>query len=105
MAVISNVATLNEGETALLSCMGFADPATISWSNNGQPVENTSLTTIYEEEVIEDGRMYLQSILQLCSLNKSNAGVYTCTVSNGRAEGTASTILTVSGVSGKFLLS
>jgi len=93
--VISNDTSLTLGETALLACVG--SDADISWSFNGQVISNTSLVTIYEKEVVYGTRVFKQFFLQLCNLMHSNAGDYTCVVTNGRTLVSASTSLTVSG--------
>ena len=47
--MLSKDLSLNSGETALLSCVGFGEPdVEISWSFNGAPVANTSLTPILD---------------------------------------------------------
>lgn len=58
-------------------------------------VMNDSLVTIYEEDIVEGGRVYKQSFLQLCSLEVADAGDYTCFVSNGQTSTNATTRLTV----------
>ena len=94
--MISNDTTLRAGETALLACVGFGEPdVEISWSFNGAPVTNTSLITIYEEDVVQGERLFKQSFLQICSLAESDAGSYTCVVSDGFTTANSTTQLTV----------
>ena len=98
VVVISNDTTLSEGETALLACVGFGQPdVDITWRFNGETITNTSLITTYEEEVTQGGRVFKQSFLQLCSLALSDAGGYTCVVSNGLTTANATTQLSVTG--------
>ena len=101
--MISNVTSPDAGHTALLVCVGHGLPdPEITWSFNGEPLANTSLTTIYEKAV--PGReMFKQSILQLCSVNTSQAGRYTCSVTNGHKTDNATTRLIVSGITGNCL--
>ena len=101
--MISNVTSPNAGHTTLLVCVGHGLPdPEITWSFNGEILGNTSLTTIYEEAV--PGReMFKQTILQLCSVETSQAGRYTCSVTNGHKTATATTRLIVSGVTGLSL--
>ena len=95
-AAISNDTSAKEGETTLLACVGFGEPdVDISWSFNGAPVVNTSLVTIYEEEVVQGRRNFKQSFLQMCSLALSDAGDYTCIISNSVTMDNATTQLTV----------
>ena len=96
VVVISNDTTLAEGETALLACVGYSQAdVEISWSFNGEIVQNSSLVTVFKEEVVRGGRVFTQSYLQLCSLAPSNAGSYVCIVSNGQRSANASTELSV----------
>ena len=94
--MISNDTALRTGDTALLACVGFGEPEVeISWSFNGAPVVNTSLITIYEEDVVQGERIFKQSLLQICSLAESDAGGYTCTATIGQATDNAVIQLTV----------
>ena len=98
MTVISNDTSLSEGDTALLACVGYAQSGVeITWSLGGETVMNDSLVTIYEEDIVEGGRVYKQSFLQLCSLQVSDAGDYTCFVRNSGNSANATTRLSVSG--------
>ena len=81
--MISNNTSLVEGETALLACVGYSvSGVDISWSFNGQTVQNNSLVTIFEEEVQRGSKIFKKSFLQLCGVVLSDAGGYTCVVSN-----------------------
>ena len=98
MVVISDDTSLIVGDTAFLVCVGYGQPyVEISWTLNGEVVTNDSLVTIYEEEVSQGGRLFKQSFLELCSLEVSDSGVYTCTVSNNETAVNATTQLSVSG--------
>ena len=89
---------MDAGETAVLICVGFGQPrADITWTRDGQEISNTSLVTIYEEDLAQGGRVFKQSFLQLCSLRMSDSGVYTCSVSNGLSSVNSSVELAVSG--------
>ena len=86
------------GDTAFLVCVGYGQPSVeISWTLNGEVVMNGSLVTIYEEEVSRGGRLFKQLFLELCSLELSDSGIYTCTVSNGQTVANATTQLSVYG--------
>ena len=96
VVVISNDTTLRTGDTAVLACMGFGEPdVEISWSFNGATVVNTSLITIYQENVVQGERLFKQSILQICNLSESDAGGYTCIASDGFTTANTTTQLTV----------
>ena len=86
------------GDTAFLVCVGYGQPTVeISWTLNGEVVMNNSLVTIYEEEVSQGGRLFKQLFLELCSLELSDSGIYTCTVSNGQTVANSTTQLSVYG--------
>ena len=86
------------GDTAFLVCVGYGQPTVeISWTLNGEVVMNDSLVTIYEEEVSQGGRLFKQLFLELCSLELSDSGIYTCTVSNGQTVANSTTQLSVYG--------
>ena len=98
LVVISNDVSLTAGDTALLTCVGYGQPdVQITWSRNGEGVMNNSLVTINEIDVTRGGRLYKQSFLDICSLEVSDSGNYTCTVSNGESATNATTQLLVSG--------
>ncbi len=84
LVIISNDTSLLVGDTALLVCVGYGIPdLDIIWSANGEVVQNSSIVTIYEEEVIRGGILFIQSYLRLCSLAISNSNIYICSVTNG----------------------
>ena len=96
VVVISNDTALRTGKTALLSCVGFGESEVeISWTFSGAPVVNTSLITIYEEDVVQGERIFKQSFLQICSLAEADAGGYTCIASDGFTTDNATTQLAV----------
>ena len=98
MALISDSLPLIVGDTVLFICMGYGQPdVQVTWSRNGEAIENTSLVTIYEEEVTQEGRSFQESILELCSVDVSDAGSYTCTVSNEQAAIISTSLLFFSG--------
>ena len=96
--MLSNNTAVDIGGTVFLSCVGRVFPnMDITWRLNGRTVGSSSLVTIYEEEVVRGVRVYKHSYLQLCGVRQTNAGDYTCVVSNGFATTTATTRLTVRG--------
>ena len=75
--------TVEAGSTITLSCAGFGDPTpSIAWSVGSTQLSNNSQITIYEELVTEVGETFVHSILEICSIEEANGGVYTCTVGN-----------------------
>ena len=90
------------GNTVLLTCVAYGDqPLNISWSREGSVLMNDSQRiTIYEEEVEEGGITFIQSILQICSTEADDAGVYSCNVDNEAGNDTANFELTVTPLKG-----
>jgi hypothetical protein len=71
------------GQTAFLTCVAFGEPdVEISWSRNGSSIANSDLAAISEQGLVKGGRMFKQSFLQLCSLDISDAGDYSCIARN-----------------------
>lgn len=98
MAAISEFGRFSQGETATLICMGYGRPrADITWVRNGQTISNSSLISISEQEFIQDGLLFKQSFLQLCSVRIRDSGTYTCVVSNGRTSVNATTLFSLDG--------
>ena len=98
MAAISNDTFLNVGGTAVLICVGYGQPSVaITWTKDGQIISNSSLVSVYEEDLAQGGRVFKQSFLQLCSLQMENSGSYVCSVSNGLSTVNSSLELSVVG--------
>lgn len=84
LAGISRDTTLMEGETALLTCVGFGQhDIAITWMRNGAAVTNSSLISSYQQDLLVEGITFQQSTLQLCGALMSDSGAYTCVISNG----------------------
>jgi len=87
-----------EGETALLACVGYGQAdVEITWIYDGVAVMNSTLITIFEEDIVQGGRQFKQSFLQLCSVEVSNSGGYTCVISDGETTANSTVELTVTG--------
>ena len=84
-------------DTVLLTCVAYGDlPLSISWSRESSIVMNDSQRiTIYEDEVEEGGITFIQSILQICSTEANDAGVYNCIAENEAGNDTATFEITV----------
>ena len=96
LVLISSDTTLEAGQTGLLGCVGFGEPyVSVTWWYNGMQVLNGSSVTVSEVPTIAGATMFMQSFVQLCSVSNSDAGTYTCAVSNGVRTLNASTQLTV----------
>ena len=93
----ANPTDVLDGDTVLLTCVAYGDlPLSISWSRDGSTLMNYSQRiTIFEEEVEEGGITFIQSILQICSTEANDAGVYSCIAENDAGNDTAAFELTV----------
>ena len=94
VVIISDHASVGDGETGLLACVGQGFPTVaITWMHNGQPITNSSLISITEEDMNLRGKLFKQSFLQICSVEM--AGDFACVVSNGETSVTSFTQLMV----------
>ena len=91
VVLLSSNSSLKEGQSTVLTCVGFGEPdVELSWSFNGTPVVNTSLTTVIDGSNVHREVLYRQSFLQLCAPATSDTD-YTCIANNGHANATAVT--------------
>ena len=98
LAAISSDTTLSEGETTILACVGYGQLGVqVEWTRNGQPVTNTSLISAYQIDIVQHGLTFSQAFLQLCNVEMSDSGNYTCTVSSGPVSFTSTVQVTVVG--------
>lgn len=85
----------------MLVCVAYGEPyVEFTWTHSGfeEMNSNSSRISIYEEDNLEEGILFRQSFLQLCSVQLGDAGAYTCSVTNGRnLTYSATTQLTISG--------
>ena len=88
---ISDDISLTIGESVPLICVGYGQPyVLITWDRNGERLMNNTNVIISEQNFTQGGRLLRQSTLSLCNFQISDAGNYTCTVSNGQTSITAS---------------
>lgn len=98
MAAISSDTALSLGETAVLTCIGYAIPLVqVAWMHNGHNITNTSTVTITEADIVLSNALFRQSSLKICSVRPTDAGTYTCTVTNIRTDIEASTVVSAAG--------
>ena len=103
---ISNYTSLFEGETALLACVGYGLPfVEISWIHDGLQIDNSSLISVIETDVVVEDRVFRQSVIQLCSVATSDSGDYVCLVGNGRSVVNNTVFLNVRPPQGEILSS
>ena len=87
-------ATVGNGNTVILNCMGSGDPVpTVSWRRGTVQQSNSSTITIYTERVTEAGVNFVQSILEICSVGTTTDGQYSCTVSSVLGAAVASAVV------------
>lgn len=92
----SNV-VVRGGETIMIVCAGIGLNPEISWSRGGDIVTNATddRVTIYEEFGMQGNSPYIQSILEICSAQESDEGVYECTVTSRTVSNTVNFTLSV----------
>ena len=96
--------TVVAGSTLLLTCVGFGDPRpSVTWSTGGGQLSNNSRVTIYEELVTENGVDFVQSILEICSVQETDGGQYSCTVGNALGNASVNFELSVTAAGGMTL--
>ena len=85
------------GETILIVCAGVGLNPELSWSRGGVTVTNATddRVTIYEEFGVEGNIPYLESILEICSAQDSDEGVYECTLTSRSLSSTVNFTLSV----------
>ena len=87
---------MDAGNTITFVCVASGDPnPSISWNRGDAVLNNDSRVTIYEDLVTEDGVTFVQSILELCSVEEADAGQYSCFVDNTFGNDTVSFVLAV----------
>ena len=90
---------VDAGTTVTYVCVGYGEdePPNIFWEFGDQLLSNdtSSLVTVYDSQVVENGLVFTQSILELCSVEIENAGEYSCTANNSRGSNSSTFILNV----------
>ena len=94
--IISEGATITAGWTGIFLCVAYGYPVpSLTWERDGTPLNTQSRSTIYEEQVVENGLTFVQSILEICSLEQEDTAKYNCSAANGLSSASASFDLTV----------
>ena len=85
------------GETIMIVCAGIGSSPELFWSRGGDTITNATddRVTIYEEFGMEGNTPYIQSILEICSTQESDEGVYECTVTSRTVSNTVNFTLSV----------
>ena len=80
------VSQFTAGNTGTVVCVAYGDPAPtgITWVAvaNMSTLSNDSRITITEEMVVVGGASFVQSILEVCSLEEGDSGSYACVADN-----------------------
>ena len=89
---------VNYGDTVLMVCVasGYPEPE-VSWSHNGQLVDNASspFVNIYNQVIVgNDSLTFTESIIEICGFELDDIGTFVCTATNveGSVNSTAVTI-------------
>ena len=87
------------GNTILATCVGYGVNPTITWSKGEVTLSNetdsSGRVSVYEETFYQNGLLFIQSILEICSTEDSDTGSYTCTVSSQTSSDQATFNVTV----------
>ncbi len=98
--------TTEAGSTVFITCVAYSENTpSITWiQNDNQTILDNSTSTrvtVYEELVTEGGLTFVQSILEVCSVEVADSGSYSCVASNGVRNDSTSFELTILPVGGK----
>lgn len=75
--------SVNLGSTLLLTCVSYGLPIpALTWSRGDAELTNDSRTTIYDQLVTENGVTFIVSMFQLCSVEATDNGEYSCIAQN-----------------------
>ena len=84
LVIVPANTTATEGNTLILVCVGYGEPSPeVVWLKDGMELANDSRVTVFTELVVEQGVEFVQTTLEICSLNVTeDSGVYYCNASN-----------------------
>lgn len=76
---------VSEGNTVLLTCVARGAPSPeVFWTFNGVIVSNyTNETSVYSEDLYISGERFVSSVLEICSVDETDMGEYTCVARQG----------------------
>ena len=90
---------VDAGATVTYVCVGFSqdEPPNIFWRFGDELLSNetSSLVTIYESQVEGNNLVFTESILELCSVEVENDGMYSCTANNSAGSSSSNFTLSV----------
>ena len=86
LVIVPNDVSVTAGSSIFLTCVASGFPLPVfTWqkSNLSEPqITNSSRVAIYEELVSEGGVTFVQSVLEICSVQEADALNYTCSATN-----------------------
>ena len=81
---ISDDVVVTVERTVVLICAGHGSSAVeVSWMHNGLVIASDSLRSTSEMDFNHGATFVRHSYLQICNVGESDAGAYTCVVTNG----------------------
>ena len=94
------------GETIMIVCAGVGLDPELSWSRGGAIIANDTddRVTIYEEFGMQGDNRYLQSILEICSAQESDEGLYECTLTSRSISTTVNFTLSVNSTPASIMI-
>ncbi len=94
--------TVSEGDSIFLTCVSYGVPySAITWRKEGAELDNSSRISIYNSPVIEQDLTFTQSILEICSSQLSDDGMYQCVAENGASNDSVTFSISVAPVGGR----
>ena len=84
--------TVTVGDSVTLACVAHGSPLPdITWFRNGdQMLDNQTVNAlVYESFVEQSGMIFVQSILELCPVEPTDAGEYSCFANSTNGNHTA----------------
>ena len=75
----------------ILTCVGYGVPSPdMMWLKGNVELSNNSRVSIYSTEVEVGDILFVQSTLEICSVEQSDKGTYSCTAANEEGSNTLS---------------
>ncbi len=95
-------ATVKAGSTVYMTCVGYGGEADtwITWSKDGNELFASTRLNFNSSIVTEGGLSFVVSILEICSVEDGDMGMYSCKADNGIGNDTSNFFLTVTPVGG-----
>ena len=82
LVIVPGPTSVDYGSTIYMACVATGDQPDISWSLDGVALVNGNDFTITTSNITEGGVTFVQSILEVCTVDGSETGEYSCTALN-----------------------